>query len=152
MHASVSTRTAVAGLALVMAGGLVLAGCGTDGPSKEKYVAAGNTLCDRTKERVERAFPDFQSEPTVPQVRKLGADLSPVLSTWRGDLARLDPPKDLRDDHDALLASLEDAIAKLDAAAATDDGARALLEAGGPPLDDPGNKAHALFPRCQAGD
>ena len=124
----------------------------TESSSSEEYVAAGNALCDQTNSEVQAAFPDFEGEPTIPEVQKLGRDLSPVLTRFRDGVAALTPPADSADKHQELLEALQRSISKLDAAAASTEGAQALLDAGGPPLDEPGNAAHALFERCPAGD
>jgi len=116
------------------------------------YVAAGNELCDRTAEEIQTALPDFEGEPTIAQVQQVGGDLSPVLARFRAGVADLDPPAVSQSKHQALLDALDSSIAKLDAAASSEEGAQALLEAGGPPLDEPGNAAHALFERCPAGN
>lgn len=150
----------------------VLGACGNDGPeeatntqaassneatsnnegSTAEYITAGNALCDTISADIQAAFPDFEGEPTIPQVQQLGRDLSPVLVRWRDGVADLNPPADRADQHQALLDALERSIAKLDEAAASPEAAQAMRETGGPPLDEPGNAAHALFERCPAGD
>lgn len=123
----------------------------SEGPlpmSVDDYTAAGNAICDRTGEEIDAVFPDFPGPPPIPRVRKLGADLAGVLQSSRDDIAALVPPLDLASKHDALLAALDDAIGLLRAAADSDAGAQAIIDAGGPPLDD--IPAQVLFPRCPA--
>ncbi|HEX4905262.1 MAG TPA: hypothetical protein VFU93_07415 [Acidimicrobiales bacterium] len=155
-------RIALAGAALVA---LTLAACGDDDDDAAEtattavdteadatsYTSAGNELCDRTKGDIEAAFPDFEGEPTLEQAQQLGADLGAAMQRWRDGVAELDPPSDLADDHDALVAALDGSIEKLEAAASSEEGAQAMLDAGGPPLDEPATLAHALFDRCPVG-
>lgn len=124
----------------------------TSAGGADQYTAAGNALCDRTSEEVQAAFPDFEGEPTILQVQQLARDLGPVLVKWRAGVADLDPPATKEAQHQSLLDTLDVSIAKLEAAASTTEGAQVLLDAGGPPLDEPGNAANALFDRCPTGD
>lgn len=145
---------------LLVACSLIVPACGDDAsgspsapaPSEAAYVAEGNALCERIGGEIQAVFPDFPGEPTVEQVMKLAADLSPVLQDWRRSVSALAPPSSAERGHAQLLAALQSSIASLDDAAKSADGARALLDAGGPPLDAPANAAHQLFERCPAGD
>lgn len=146
---------------LIVALSVVAPACGDDsssssspsgGSTEATYVADGNALCDRIGAAIQGVFPDFGGEPTTAQVRKLAADLSPVLQDWRRSVSALRPPATSKGGHAKLLKALQTSITELDQAAKSDSGAGALLEAGGPPLDAPANAAHALFDRCPAGD
>lgn len=116
------------------------------------FVAAGNALCDEVGAEIDAVFPDFGGEPTIEQVMQLGADLGPVLEGFRRDVAALVPPAGLAAAHKTLIESLDESISILAAMAANEEGAQAALDAGGPPLDEPSNAAHAIFPGCPPGD
>jgi hypothetical protein len=150
-------------LVLASAAALTVAACGDDEKAattavvettvdKVAFIDAGNVLCIETGAAIEKAFPDFGGEPTIEQVMQLGADLKPVLETFRAGVADLTPPADLAGKHQTLLDALSSSIDTLAAMAASKEGAQAALDAGGPPLDEPSTAANAIFPDCPAGD
>ncbi len=149
---------------LVSAAALTIAACGDDNTTATTtavvattvdtaaFIEAGNALCTAAGAGIEAAFTDFEGEPTIEQVMKLGSDLKPVLEEFRAGVADLAPPADLADNHQMLLDALSNSIATLTAMATSEEGAQAALEAGGPPLDEPSTAANAIFPACPAGD
>ncbi|MFN0026438.1 MAG: hypothetical protein ACKV2O_04515, partial [Acidimicrobiales bacterium] len=150
-------------LVLASAVSLTIAACGDDDKpattaavgttvDKAAYIKAGNALCIETGAAIEVAFPDFAGEPTVEQVMQLGADLKPVLESFRAGVTALAPPTDLADKHQTLLDTLGDSIDTLASMAASKEGAQAAIDAGGPPLDEPSTAANAIFPDCPPGD
>lgn len=150
-------------LVLASTAALTIAACGDDGKTettavvettvdKAAYIESGNALCKESGAAIEAAFPDFGGEPTIEQVMQLGADLKPVLDTFRAGVADLAPPADLADKHQTLLDALSSSIDTLAAMAASEEGAQAALDAGGPPLDEPSTAANAIFPECPAGN
>lgn len=154
---SSNARRRCAALLLTLTPVISLTACGDDesgddGASAADYVAAGNALCTETAVALDEAFPGFDGEPTISQVMELGANLGPVLQTFRDGVAALDPPTDLEEGHDELLDALAASITTLEEMATTEAGAQAALDAGGPPLDEPSTAANALFPECPAGD
>jgi len=117
--------------------------------SRADYEAAGNEICDRVGADVQAAFPDLGATPTIDQIKKLGVDLAPIFQDFRDSVAELDPPADLVDAHEGLLAEVDDAVAGLEAMT-TDEGAQAAIDAGGPPIDDATLAASKLFDHCPA--
>lgn len=103
-------------LALTLTCAVVLAACGGGGGlSAEEYRSQGNAACDRYEEDVQ-ALPQPESIEDVPAYAE-GAQQR--LDTLIDDLEALEPPSELRDQHDQLIVlgreSVEE-IGKLKAA------------------------------------
>jgi hypothetical protein len=108
------TRTAVLALAVAVAFG----GCGGDDSTqfRDDYNAAVGRLA-AVNTQIQQA-----TEGAAPQSnRRIAREFSRIARSadrTRRRLARLDPPKDARDEYDRLLSALDDGVRDLDAVAA----------------------------------
>ena len=148
-------------MALAAVGALTLAACGDDKEAATStvaamdpaaFAAAGDALCNEAGTAIESAFPNFEGEPTLEQVMKLGADLGPILKNFKDKVANLVPPADLADEQQNVLDAFSSAIKTLADMAASEAGAQTAIDAGGPPLDEPFGAAHVIFPACPASE
>ena len=103
-------RLAAAAAVLVL-----VAGCGSAGGDKGKYVKAGDEICNAYANDIAK----LGQPETVTQIGPYLAKAMPLLERVAGRLAKLDPPSDLKDSYEKFR----------DAARATVDRATRLRQA-----------------------
>jgi hypothetical protein len=139
-------RSRVLTLALVAAGGLLVAACGSDAEplSKPEFIAQANAICqasfDETEPMFEALFGDEDFDPDDPAneeaVYVLFAEamdeIEPILDQQLDDIRALEPPAADKELIESIIAdqdaALTEFIRMIDDAAAGDETSRAQLE------------------------
>lgn len=147
-------------LALVTAGALLMAACGSDAEalSKPEFIEQADAICQASQDEAEPLFDavfadlediDFDDPANegliFTRFAEAMQEVEPIFERQLDDIRALEPPAEDKEFIEELIADQEEAltrfVATLDAAAAGDEAARAAVDGDEDPFDDVDRRA-----------
>ena len=152
--------TLILGAVLVLLAAVVAAGCWGDGDgggdrlTKSEFIAKADSICKEANEKIPtppdeiRNIDPTKLDATDEQLDAFGNYLDDIVGVFRDEvdeLREVNPPADLEDKYDSVLATLDEAVNELDeAAAAAKDADRDKLKEKLAESDEHGDEADKL--------